>query len=128
SGDPHREIGDLDLLGGADMIYAEVLPACPDNHDAPDQIADVTEAARFLPAALDWKRDRFGRAAFHRSLQTKRKLRDHVLGSHVRSVDVVRPKDQHPIEVLAAVIEGHDLTDDFSGSVGIAGILRVGND
>src|SRR6266508_624684 len=50
------EVGDGDLVRGADMVDAEVLPALAHDHHAANQVVDVAEAARLLAAALDRKR------------------------------------------------------------------------
>ena len=57
-----------------------------------------------------------------------RKLRDDVLLAHVRPIDVVRPEDRHPVEVLAAVVEREQLADDLPAAVREPGIGDVGDD
>jgi hypothetical protein len=39
----------------------------------------------------------------HRPFQAHRELRDDVIEAHVRAIDIVRPKDQYPFEMLARV-------------------------
>ena len=56
-----------------------------------------------------------------------RKLRDDVLLAHVRPIDVVRPEYQHPVEVLAAVVEREQLADDFPAPIREPGIGDVGD-
>ena len=49
---------------------------------------------------LPWisKRSRSGRLLLCRGVQAQRELRDHVLPSHVGTVDIVRTEDQHALE------------------------------
>ena len=128
-GDARGEVGDGDLLGGADVIDAEVLALGAHHHDAADQIVDVAEAAGLAAVALESRTAacRLGCCAATR-LQAQRELRDDVLPAHVGAVDVVRPEDQHAVEELAAVVDRHQLADDLAAAVGIARIGRIGHD
>ena len=54
--DPPREVGDGDLLGGADVIDAEMLALLAHHHHAGDEIVDVAEAAGLLAVALNFER------------------------------------------------------------------------
>jgi hypothetical protein len=63
----------------------------------------------------------------HCPFQAHGELRDHVVESHIGPIDIVRPKDQHPFEMLAAVIDDHHFADDLAGAVGQARIERIGN-
>ena len=56
-----RKVGDADFFRGADVINAEMLAFFTHHHDAGDKVVDEAEAARFLPAALDFEPDRSGR-------------------------------------------------------------------
>ena len=53
AGDAPREVGDGNLLTGADVIDAEMLALVAHHHDAGHQVVDEAETARFLAAALD---------------------------------------------------------------------------
>ena len=44
-----------------------------------------------------------------RVMEPPAELRDDVLEAHVGAVDVVRPEDQDALEILAAVIDRHQL-------------------
>ena len=123
------EIGDGDLVRGADVVDAEVLALLAHDHHAGHQIVDVAEAARLLAAALDRERQHaVSDAARDGVLQAQRELRNDVLEAHVRAVDVVRPEDQHALELLAAVVDRHQLADDLAAAVGKPRVERIGND
>src|SRR5215475_454258 len=121
------EIGDADLFRGAHVIDAEVLALPSHDHHALHQIVHVAEAARLGAAALDQERNRAAWVFFHCSLQTHGELRDDVIEAHVGPVDVVRAEDQHPFEMLAAVVDDHHLADDLAGAIGKARVVRIGN-
>ena len=59
--DAARQLGDRDLLRGADVIDAEMLAFLAHHHDAGDEIVDEAEAARLLAGALDVEAQRPGR-------------------------------------------------------------------
>src|SRR5215475_9570250 len=121
------KIGDADLFRGAHVVDAEVLALASHDHHALYQIVHVAEAARLGAAALDRERNRAACVFFHRSLQTHGELRDDVIEAHVGPVDIMRAEDQHPFEMLAAVVDDHHLADDLAGAIGEARIVRIGN-
>src|SRR5262249_1493750 len=121
------QIGDADLFRGADVVDAEVLALRAHEHHALHQIVDVAEAARLGAAALDPERNCARRLGFHRPFQPHGELRDDVIEAHVGPVDIVRPEDQHPLEMLAAVVDDHHLADDLAGAIGEARVVRIGN-
>src|SRR5204863_1408259 len=99
------EVGNGDLFRSADMIDAEVLAALAHDHHPRDEIIDVTEAARLFSAPLDRKGERAGcRAGLS---QPHRELRNDVIETHVRAIDIMRTEDQHALEMLPAMVDGH---------------------
>src|SRR3954465_2981039 len=52
-GDARGQLGDRDLLPGADMIDAEVLALGAHHHDPADEIIDMAEAAGLAAVALE---------------------------------------------------------------------------
>src|ERR1039458_3465093 len=54
-------------------------------------------------------------------------FRNHVLPTHIRSVDIVRAKNYDSSEALTTVVQRDDLTDQLTCGVGIAWIERIGN-
>jgi hypothetical protein len=70
---------------------------------ARDQVVDVAKAAGVLAAALDRERQRALGMRADRLLQAQGELRNDVIETRVGSVDIVRPKDQHPFEMLAPI-------------------------
>ena len=78
--------------------------------------------------ALDGKANLSFWARLGELAQAHRELRDDVLEAHVGPIDVVRPKDQRALEMLAAVVDHHHLADDLAGAVGEPRIVRIGHD
>ncbi len=48
--------------------------------------------------------------------------------THVWAVDIVRPEDDHTIEMLSPVIDGQNLADKLARAVGVARVEGVRND
>ena len=109
------------------MINAEVLAFRSHDHDAGNKVIDETKTACFVAGALNFETESTSRLVCLEPVQTQRELRDHVLESHVRAIDVVWPKDQHTLKKLAAEVDRHHLTDQFACTVAIAWIMRVGH-
>ena len=53
-------------------------------------------------------------------------LRNDMLGSHIRAVNVMRTEDQHALKVRATVVQRDYLADQFSRSVGVTRVERTG--
>ena len=96
--DALRQPGDADLLGGADVIDAEMLAALAHDHDAVGEVVDMAEAARLAAVALNFERDATVRPRPDRVMEPPAELRDDVLEAHVGAVHVVRPEDQHALQ------------------------------
>ena len=120
-------MGNGDFLGGADVIDAEMLALVAHHHDAGDKIVDEAEAARFLAGALDIELQVAARLLRPEFMHAQRELRNDMLEAHVGAVDIVRPEDQHALEIFAAVIDRHQLTDQLAAAVGVARIERIGD-
>src|SRR5262249_17315287 len=122
------KLRDADFFRRADMVDAEVLALLAHDHHALHQIIDVAEAARLGATALDGKWDCAARMLAHRPLQAKGELRNNVIEAHIGAIDVVRPEDEHAFEMLAAVVDDHQLADDLAAAIGKARVERIGND
>src|SRR5581483_7586966 len=110
-----------------DMVDAEVLAALAHHHDAGNEIVDMTEAAGFLPAALDLERHCAHRVLRDCRFHAQRELRHHVLPAHVWPVNIMRPENKYALEMFAAVVDRHHLADDLAGAIGEARAQRIGN-
>ena len=82
------------------------------------KIIDMAEAARLRAAALNGKTQASLRMLLRKRPQAQRKLRQHVLEAHVRSIDVVRPIDANTLEVPAAVMMARSSLMSFEFPVG----------
>ena len=111
-----------------DLRCDEMLAFVAHHHDAAHQIVDMTEAPGLAAVALDLERNLAARVLRRRFLQAQRELRHDMLEAHVRTVDIVRPEDQHAVEELAAVVDRHQFADDFAAAIGIARIGRIRHD
>jgi len=122
-----RDIGDGDFLHRADVVDAQVLALGGENHQPVDEIVDVVEGAGLGPGSLDRKADRASGLFGGEPGEPQRELRQDVFPAHVGAVDVVRPEDQNPVEILAAVVDRQQFADDLAAAVGIARIQGIGH-
>ena len=122
-----RKVGDADFFRCADVIDAEMLAFFTHHQDAGDEVVDEAEAARFLPAPLDFEPDRAGRLFLCCGVEAQGELGYHVLPSHIGPVDIVRAENEHALEIFAAEIYRHQLADQLAAAIGIARVQRVGD-
>src|SRR5207245_10884728 len=54
-----------------------------------------------------------------------RQLRDARRPTHIGAVEVVRPQDDDPAEVLAAVVDGQELARDLRAAIRVARVERI---
>src|SRR6516225_1389528 len=120
------QIRDRNFFHGADVVDAEMFALLAHHQNACNEIVDKAEAPRLRAAALNFKAEPAGTQARRECLQAKRELRDHVFESHVRTVNVVRPKNKNALQKLSTEIDRHYFADQFTGAVGIPRVVRIG--
>src|ERR1700681_2569743 len=124
-----REIGDGRFAICSNVVDAQMLATLQHMQHTIDHVANVDKRASLTTCALDRKLNNIRLAARLRDegLQPHDELRDHVLASHVRTVNVVRAKYHGALEKLASIIDQHKFTDDLAAAVGIPRIEYIGN-
>ena len=91
-------------------------------HECGCEIVDVDERTRFLAGSLDGKRNNPLRNLGGKPFETQGKLRQDVLPAHVRPINIMGAKDENAIEVLAAVVDGHQLANDLPAAIRVSRI------
>src|SRR6187402_2447413 len=108
------------------MVDVQMTPGFDDTHECVSEVVNIYERPCFLSASLDWERH-CPRGGGHSTRHPSGKLWDHMLVAHIRTVDIVRPKYNHALEVAAPIVEGEEFTDDLAAAVGIARIRNIRN-
>src|SRR6266849_2850318 len=113
------ELRHVKLLHGANMINPQVLAFLDCKHQAISEVFNEDKGAALMACSLDRELYWIRRLADAQPGHSQNELRNYVLPAHIRTVDVMRSKDDDAIEMLTSVIDRHELADNLTGGVRI---------